>query len=91
MRRCANAASSTRPACKPVLLFGIPDFKDAVATSNYDPNGVVQRAARAIKDALPQMLVIADLCNCEYTDHGHCGIIDDRRRRRQRPHASSCW
>jgi porphobilinogen synthase len=62
---------------KAVLLFGIPDFKDAVATSNYDPNGVVQRAARAIKDALPHMLVIADLCNCEYTDHGHCGIIDD--------------
>jgi porphobilinogen synthase len=61
-----------------VLLFGIPDFKDAVATSNYDPNGVVQRAARAIKDALPEMLVIADLCNCEYTDHGHCGIIDER-------------
>ena len=61
---------------KAVLLFGIPDFKDAVASSNYDPNGVVQRAARAIKDALPAMLVIADLCNCEYTDHGHCGIID---------------
>jgi porphobilinogen synthase len=58
-----------------VLLFGIPDFKDAVASSNYDPNGVVQRAASAIKEALPQMLVIADLCNCEYTDHGHCGII----------------
>ena len=60
---------------KAVLLFGIPDFKDAVATSNYDPNGVVQRAASAIKSALPQMLVMADLCNCEYTDHGHCGII----------------
>jgi porphobilinogen synthase len=60
---------------KAVLLFGIPDFKDAVASSNYDPNGVVQRAARAIKAALPQMLVIADLCNCEYTDHGHCGIV----------------
>jgi porphobilinogen synthase len=60
---------------KAVLLFGIPDFKDAVASSNYDPNCVVQRAAGAIKAALPQMLVIADLCNCEYTDHGHCGII----------------
>lgn len=61
-----------------VLLFGIPDAadKDAVATANYDPNGVVQRAARAIKAALPAMLVIADLCNCEYTDHGHCGILD---------------
>jgi porphobilinogen synthase len=60
---------------KAVLLFGIPDFKDPVASSNYDPNGVVQRAIGAIKDALPHMLVIADLCNCEYTDHGHCGII----------------
>jgi porphobilinogen synthase len=61
-----------------VLLFGIPDTarKDAYATINYDPNGVVQRAARAIKDALPHLLVIADLCNCEYTDHGHCGILD---------------
>ena len=61
---------------KAVLLFGIPDFKDPFATSNYDPNGVVQRAARAIKDALPHLVVIADLCNCEYTDHGHCGILD---------------
>lgn len=61
-----------------VLLFGIPQTKDAVASSNYDPNGVVQSAARAIKDAVAHMLVIADLCNCEYTDHGHCGIIDDR-------------
>jgi len=61
-----------------VLLFGIPESKDAFATSNYDPNGVVQRTARAIKDALPHVLVIADLCNCEYTSHGHCGIIDDR-------------
>ena len=61
-----------------VLLFGIPDnaSKDAIASANYDPNGVVQRAARAIKAALPNLLVIADLCNCEYTDHGHCGILD---------------
>ncbi len=61
-----------------VLLFGIPDFKDASATSNYDPHGVVQNATRAIKAALPEMLVIADLCNCEYTDHGHCGVLDAR-------------
>ncbi|MHB8229646.1 MAG: porphobilinogen synthase [Vulcanimicrobiaceae bacterium] len=58
-----------------VLLFGIPENKDAEATANYDPNGVVQRAARAIKKAYPQVLVAADLCNCEYTDHGHCGIV----------------
>jgi porphobilinogen synthase len=61
-----------------VLLFGVPDEKDAVASGNYDPGGLVQSAAREIKDVLPQLLVIADLCNCEYTDHGHCGIIDER-------------
>ena len=61
-----------------VLLFGIPETKDAAASSNYDPSGVVQQAIRAIKTALPEMYVIADLCNCEYTDHGHCGIIDER-------------
>ncbi len=61
-----------------VLLFGVPDFKDAVASGNDDPDGLVQQATRAIKDALPEMLVVADLCNCEYTDHGHCGIINDR-------------
>jgi porphobilinogen synthase len=60
-----------------VLLFGIPETKDAIASSNYDPNGVVQRTARAVKDAFPHVVVIADLCNCEYTDHGHCGIIDE--------------
>ena len=61
-----------------VLLFGLPEFKDAHATANYDPNGVVQRAIAAIKRALPEMIVVADLCNCEYTDHGHCGPLDDR-------------
>ena len=59
-----------------VLLFGIPDFKDAVATSAYDDDGIVQRAIRAIKRDVPGMILIADLCNCEYTDHGHCGILD---------------
>ncbi len=75
VRECRELAAA---GVKAVLLFGIPDTadKDAVATINYDPNGVVQRAARAIKQALPDMLVIADLCNCEYTDHGHCGILD---------------
>jgi len=61
-----------------VLLFGIPENKDAVASSNYDPAGIVQRTIAAIKEAVPQMYVIADLCNCEYTDHGHCGILDAR-------------
>jgi porphobilinogen synthase len=60
-----------------VLLFGIPERKDAVASSNYDPAGIVQRTIAAIKAAQPQTYVIADLCNCEYTDHGHCGIVDE--------------
>ncbi|PQV63470.1 porphobilinogen synthase [Abditibacterium utsteinense] len=58
-----------------VMLFGIPDFKDAIATSSYDPNGPVPRALQKIKEAVPEMQVICDVCACEYTDHGHCGIL----------------
>jgi porphobilinogen synthase len=61
-----------------VLLFGIPAKKDATGSANADQNGVVQRAIREIKSALPEMIVIADLCNCEYTDHGHCAILNER-------------
>jgi porphobilinogen synthase len=61
---------------KSVLLFGIPAQKDDAASSSYDPDGIVQRAIRGIKDALPEMLVMADLCACEYTAHGHCGILN---------------
>jgi porphobilinogen synthase len=74
----AEARSLAALGIGAVLLFGIPDRKDAVATSNYDPNGVVQRAIREMKEAVPEMLVIADLCNCEYTDHGHCGPLDEQ-------------
>lgn len=63
---------------KSVLLFGIPEAKDAVASSSFDPEGIVQRTIRAIKNALPEMLVFADLCACEYTAHGHCGLLDAR-------------
>ena len=58
-----------------VILFGIPDHKDAVGSGAYDDDGVVQRAVRALKDALPDLCVITDVCLCEYTDHGHCGVI----------------
>jgi len=61
-----------------VLLFGIPDHKDPVASSAHDPGGIVQRTIRALKREVPGLVVIADLCNCEYTDHGHCGILDER-------------
>jgi porphobilinogen synthase len=59
-----------------VLLFGIPDHKDAVGSENFDPEGIVPQAAYAIKKAVPEMLVISDMCCCEYTDHGHCGILN---------------
>ena len=59
-----------------VILFGIPDVKDACGSENYDPNGIIPTAIRAIKDAAPEMMVISDMCFCEYTDHGHCGIIN---------------
>jgi porphobilinogen synthase len=58
-----------------VLLFGIPADKDAEGSGAWDDEGVVQLATRAIKDACPALLVIADLCLCEYTDHGHCGVV----------------
>ncbi len=60
-----------------ILLFGIPKTKDAVGSSAYDPNGIVQEAIRYIKEKLPKLLVIADICLCEYTDHGHCGLIGE--------------
>ena len=58
-----------------VILFGIPDTKDEEASGAYDPNGIVQRAVRAVKGAVPGLIVITDVCNCEYTSHGHCGKI----------------
>jgi porphobilinogen synthase len=58
-----------------VLLFGIPEYKDEIGSSAYDEHGVVQDAIRAIKDAVPELFVITDVCMCEYTSHGHCGIV----------------
>jgi porphobilinogen synthase len=60
-----------------ILLFGIPKKKDPEGTSAHHKDGVVQQAIRRIKDAAPQIMVITDVCLCEYTDHGHCGILDD--------------
>jgi porphobilinogen synthase len=59
-----------------VILFGIPDKKDPLATTAYDKSGIVQRAAGALKDKVPDLMVITDVCLCQYTDHGHCGIVD---------------
>jgi len=60
-----------------VILFGIPDQKDAVGSGAYADDGIVQRAISGLKDALPDLCVITDVCLCEYTDHGHCGVIED--------------
>jgi porphobilinogen synthase len=59
-----------------VILFGIPETKDAHGSDNYNSEGIVPRAIRAIKDVAPDLVVMSDMCFCEYTDHGHCGIIN---------------
>ncbi|MFZ6017915.1 MAG: porphobilinogen synthase [Nitrospirota bacterium] len=58
-----------------VILFGIPEYKDEIGSSAYDEHGVVQDAIKAIKDSVPELYVITDVCMCEYTSHGHCGIV----------------
>jgi porphobilinogen synthase len=60
-----------------IILFGIPQAKDATGSEAYDDQGIVQQAIRAVKRAVPNLLVIGDVCLCEYTDHGHCGVIRD--------------
>ena len=72
LREAARAHDLGVPA---VLLFGIPDRKDAKASGAYAANGIVQQAVRLLKKELPQLLVITDVCLCEYMEHGHCGIV----------------
>jgi len=60
-----------------VILFGIPDQKDAAGSGAYRDDGIIQQALRAIKEAVPELLLITDVCLCEYTDHGHCGVVID--------------
>ncbi len=62
-----------------VLLFGLPESKDAVGREAYSPSGVIQQASQAIKKAVPSLMVVTDVCLCEYTDHGHCGVIEGDR------------
>lgn len=60
-----------------ILIFGIPDHKDETGSGAYDENGIIQKAVRLIKKRYPDLLVIADVCLCEYTSHGHCGLVKD--------------
>jgi porphobilinogen synthase len=74
--KIANAAAQARDAgVQAVILFGIPKSKDGKASGAWADDGVVQNAVRAIKQRLPELVVIADVCLCEYTDHGHCGVV----------------
>ena len=76
-RVCEEIEECMTAGVKRVLLFGIPAHKDACGSSAWDPNGVVQQGIRAIKAKFPDCYVITDVCMCEYTDHGHCGILHD--------------
>ncbi len=60
---------------KAVILFGIPNSKDSVGSETWNDNGIIQNATKALKDSIPELLVISDVCFCEYTDHGHCGVV----------------
>ena len=62
-----------------VILFGIPEKKDPLGTGAYAKNGTVQQAVKAVKDGVPELAVITDVCLCQYTDHGHCGMVDGQR------------
>jgi len=74
--RMVEAAREAWEAGVPaVLLFGLPEQKDAVGSAAWDDDGIVQRAARALAGEVPELVTIADLCFCEYTDHGHCGVL----------------
>ncbi len=76
VEQCRELAGLGVPA---VLLFGIPAHKDAAASEAYRSDGIVQRAVRGVKQACPGLLVMTDVCLCEYTDHGHCGVIAEQR------------
>src|SRR5215472_4711848 len=75
-----EAMEAHRVGIPAILLFGIPERKDAKASGAYAANGIVQQAVRLLKKELPHLLVITDVCLCEYMDHGHCGIIQQDKR-----------
>ncbi len=85
-RAVEEARSAATLGIPAIILFGIPDVKDTCGSENYSPDGIVPRAIRAIKDAVPDLLVISDMCFCEYTDHGHCGIINQPDDAHYEPH-----
>ena len=75
MLRDAEAAAKAKVGG--VILFGVPDTKDATGSAAWDENGAVQMGVRSLKQEIPELVVITDVCMCEYTDHGHCGVLND--------------
>ena len=71
-----EAESAMRSGVKAVILFGIPEEKDPIGLENFAQDGIIQQAIRVIKKEIPEMVVVTDVCLCEYTDHGHCGILN---------------
>ena len=76
-RLVQEAEEASRLGIGALLLFGIPDEKDEAASGAYDHDGIVQRALRALRDALPDLVLVTDVCLCEYTSHGHCGVVHE--------------
>lgn len=72
-REAESVAALGIPA---LILFGIPGEKDPIGQENFAPDGIVQQAVRALKDAQPELIIVTDVCLCEYTDHGHCGVLN---------------
>ena len=72
-----EAESAFEMGVQALLLFGLPETKDETATGAYAEKGIVQQAMRAVRRAVPEMVLIADTCLCEYTSHGHCGVVRD--------------
>jgi porphobilinogen synthase len=73
-----EAKEAHRLGVPSIILFGIPRIKDAAGSESFAEDGIIQQAIRALKDAVPEMVIIADVCFCEYTDHGHCGVMRDQ-------------
>jgi porphobilinogen synthase len=73
-----DAAAAAEAGVGGMILFGIPDRKDATGSGGWDEYGAVQQGVRALKREFPELVVITDVCMCEYTDHGHCGVLNDR-------------
>jgi porphobilinogen synthase len=76
-RLCVEAADAHGAGIGAVLLFGIPEEKDEAGSGAYDDDGIVQRAVRALRREVPDLVVLTDVCLCEYTSHGHCGLVSD--------------